>query len=273
MSGEYDKITITSNGQTYSVSCGGFDMNKYDKGGIGAKKGDGRITGAEFRAAQKDGWILLNGYNQNEGVINLKTYNAPKDGSYATGGGDGIEYKNGALTKMYRSYGSAQTKSLFRTELGSSPKSETTYTYYDEKDGDKAGLVKSQHNSIIDTYSHKRIEQEIDPLTGNILSETYNGQTINYKYDNNGNFISASSKTSIPRLKNGTKETILNSDGTKTVKIFNQGKEVSTYKYNGNELVDYSHHYLKHPVAFLNKEYNFAFNDVGNYRLLDKPSF
>ena len=142
-------------------------------------------------------------------------------------------------------------------------------------------MLKSQHNLIIDTKTGERIEQEFDPLTGNILSETYRGQTINYKYDSNGHFLSASSLTSMLALEGksgkpkeiGQKETILNTDGTKTVRILCQEKEVATYKYNGNnELIDQTYHYIAHPFAFLNYVYNEGFNRP-RYNCDHKPSF
>ena len=206
---------------------------------------------------------------------------APKDGCYATGSENGVEYRDGVLIKkIYGSYGNAKKESLFIKNLGSSPNSETTYTFYDEKAGDKAGLLKSQHNLIIDAKTGERIEQELDPLTGNILSETYRGQTINYKYDSNGHFLSASSLTSMLVLEGksgkpkeiGQKETILNTDGTKTVRILCQEKEVATYKYNGNELIDQTYHYTAHPFAILNYAYNKCFNRPG-YNDNHKPSF
>ena len=45
-----------------------FEIRNYDKGGMNAIAGDGKLTGKEVKLAQKDGWTVWDGYSVNDGV-------------------------------------------------------------------------------------------------------------------------------------------------------------------------------------------------------------
>ena len=76
-----------------------FDFGKYDKGGMNAIAGDGKLTGDEVTKAKKDGWNVFENYKEEDGtpkmlknsngkerldaIVERELFNAPKaeDGS------------------------------------------------------------------------------------------------------------------------------------------------------------------------------------------------
>lgn len=43
-----------------------FNIKNYDKGGMNAIAGDGKLTGEEIKLATKDGWNVWDGYSSND---------------------------------------------------------------------------------------------------------------------------------------------------------------------------------------------------------------
>ena len=100
----------------------GFDFSKYDIGGADATSGDGKLTGAEARAARADGWTIWDGFseeneapeNVNQGVNN----NTEQEGNLSDRLGN-IKLPKWALDLIKRQYtpDSSKTKQLFPFEI------------------------------------------------------------------------------------------------------------------------------------------------------------
>lgn len=172
-----------------------FDFAKYDIGGKFATAGDGKLTGAEVRKAQADGWNVWERFTKynNVGDNNKNTSNIL--------GNDTFSISDGKSTLCVVD---GKVERRLHTKRGDGKKVDIIYEYYEK--GANAGIVKTETHVYRDKIGNSNvlITEKRDPRTGKLqeratrfMDGNRKGEEETYTYDENGN---AKRTTSIPKL-------------------------------------------------------------------------